>query len=79
MRMFMVSVRSPAILALGVGVLMRPGFDASLPGTSIPVLDWGYSTGPGGGNSIQMLTRSMLVIMFELATQIDVPAEDEEK
>ncbi len=39
----------------------------------------GYSTGPGGGNSIQMLTRSMLVIMFELATRIEVPAEDEEK
>jgi hypothetical protein len=39
----------------------------------------GYSTGPGGGDSIVMLTRSVLAILFQLATQIDVPPEDEKK
>jgi len=34
-----------------------------------------YSTGPGGGDSIVMLTRSIFTLMFELATQIDVPPE----
>jgi len=34
-----------------------------------------YSTGVGGGNAIEMLTRSPFTIMFELATQIDVPEE----
>jgi len=34
-----------------------------------------YSTGPGGDDSIVMLTRSVFSIMFELATQIDVPPE----
>jgi hypothetical protein len=33
-----------------------------------------YSTGPGGGDSIVMLTRSIFAVMFELATQIEVPA-----
>ncbi|MHC4957013.1 MAG: hypothetical protein ACYTGN_01460 [Planctomycetota bacterium] len=32
-----------------------------------------YSTAPGGGDKIVMLTRSALSIMFELAVQIDVP------
>jgi hypothetical protein len=34
-----------------------------------------YSTAPGGGDKIVMLTRSALSIMFELAVQIDVPEE----
>jgi hypothetical protein len=34
-----------------------------------------YSSGPGGGNSIVMLTRSVFTLMFELSTQIDVPPE----
>jgi len=38
-----------------------------------------YATGPGGGDSIVMLTRSIFTIMFELATQIDVPAEHAEE
>jgi hypothetical protein len=38
-----------------------------------------YSTGPGGDDSIVMLTRSIFTIMFELATQMDVPAEHAEE
>ena len=34
-----------------------------------------YSTAPGGKDTIVMLTRSALTIMFELAVQIDVPEE----
>ena len=32
-----------------------------------------YSTGPGGGEDIEMLTRSPFTILFELATQVDAP------
>jgi hypothetical protein len=38
-----------------------------------------YSTGPGGGSEIAMQTRSILQVMFELATQIEVPPKHEEK
>ena len=38
-----------------------------------------YGTAPGGKGSIDMLTRSAMTIMFELAVQIDVPAEHTEK
>ena len=34
-----------------------------------------YSSGPGGGHGIVLLTRSVFAIMFELAMEIDVPAE----
>lgn len=38
-----------------------------------------YSTAPGGKDTIVMLTRSALTIMFELSVQIDVPAEHDAK
>jgi len=38
-----------------------------------------YSTAPGGKDTIVMLTRSALTIMFELAVQIDVPEEHHAK